>query len=219
MSNSTPPESWRALLRNALTALDTLPDGAHWTWGGGTALALHLNHRRSYDIDIFLTDGTLFNQLRPTVNPAVRRITDNWQIPGHYIKLECDGGEIDFIAAALLTEPGWEEYRTEGRVLRLETAEEVLAKKLNYRGSNALARDIFDFAAAKLFAPDALTQAIAASPDGAERVADTITRRRDRILREFDAGAIDPMEKGEAVFSLDLLDLAADLRQLAQGGR
>jgi len=38
-------------------------------------------------------------------------------------------------------------------------------------------------------------------------------------LREFDAGAVDPTEKGQAVFSVDLLELVSDLRTLAESGR
>ena len=37
----------------------------HWTFGGGTALMLQLDHRESHDIDIFLDDPQLLGFDRP----------------------------------------------------------------------------------------------------------------------------------------------------------
>ena len=37
-----------------------------WVFGGGTALAMfHFNHRKSFDIDIFITESQLFDFLNP----------------------------------------------------------------------------------------------------------------------------------------------------------
>ena len=97
---SPPAEpSWQPLLEVALAALATLDRDVRWSWGGGTALALRLEHRISLDIDIFLPDATALRSLSPQRNPAVRALTDRWQEPGHYLKLEFAQGEVDFIAA------------------------------------------------------------------------------------------------------------------------
>ena len=39
-----------------------------WAFGGGTAMMLQINHRRSDDIDIFLPDA----QLLPYLDPKLR---------------------------------------------------------------------------------------------------------------------------------------------------
>lgn len=212
MSKSLLQTEWPRLLALALEALDTLPPATHWTWGGGTALAIRLDHRISFDIDIFLTDAEAMRLLSPQRNPAVRAITSDWQEPGHYLKLLCDEGEIDFIVSALRTEPGHRPWSFEGRNLPLETVAEVLSKKLHWRGSRPLARDVFDLAAGWRLAPTSLAEAIAASPDGARRAADEIARRYKRIAREL-PDAVNPTAIGEDILQdLDLLELAAALR-------
>lgn len=163
------------------------------------------------DIDIFLPDAQALRLLSPQHNDTVRAITGKWQEPGHYIKLELDEGEIDFIASGLRTDPGFTSWKYENRKLPLETVAEVLAKKLHWRGSVALARDVFDLAAAWRLNPDSLCQAIEAEPDGARRVADQITRRGKRIARELPL-AIRPTPIGQEILgNIDLLALAAEL--------
>ena len=212
MSKSLLQTEWPRLLALALEALDTLPPATNWTWGGGTALAIRFNHRISLDIDIFLTDAAAMRLLSPQRNAIVRAITDKWQEPGHYLKLLRQEGEIDFIVSALRTEPGHEPWAFEGRNLPLETAAEVLAKKLYWRGSRVLARDVFDLAAARLLDPDSLAEAVAASRDGARRAADEIARRYKRIAREL-PDAVNPTAAGEKILDeIDLLELASVLR-------
>ncbi|MBE9558799.1 MAG: nucleotidyl transferase AbiEii/AbiGii toxin family protein [Proteobacteria bacterium] len=212
MSKSLIQTEWSRLLTLALEALDTLPPATHWTWGGGTALAFRLDHRISFDIDIFLTDAEAMRLLSPQRNPTMRAITDKWQEPGHYLKLQRDEGEIDFIVSALRTEPGYRAWTFDGRDLPLETAAEVLAKKLHWRGSRELARDVFDMAAAWRLDPGSLAEAIAASPEGARRAADEITRRYKRIAREL-PNAVNPTAVGEEILlKIDLLELASVLR-------
>ena len=49
---------WKRLLELVLPALDELPNELTWSLGGGTALSISLNHRISYDIDIFFQDAS-----------------------------------------------------------------------------------------------------------------------------------------------------------------
>src|SRR4051794_26702968 len=93
-SKKWPPTAWRDLLRLALPALEALPAGMSWALGGGTALALTLAHRVSFDIDVFFTDSRALRLLSPNRNPLVRAISDRWQEPGNYIKIERPEGEI-----------------------------------------------------------------------------------------------------------------------------
>ncbi|HEX6014300.1 MAG TPA: nucleotidyl transferase AbiEii/AbiGii toxin family protein [Geminicoccaceae bacterium] len=203
-------EPWQPLLDAALAVLATLGPQVRWSWGGGTALALSLGHRASIDVDIFLPDATALRALSPQRNPTVRALTSRWQEPGHYLKLELEQGEVDFISAPLLTGPGTVAWPYRGRDLPLETVAEVLAKKLHWRGSRVLARDVFDLEAARRLDPAGFVQAIAAVPEGARRVADQIRRGLPRLKRELPL-AVRPLPAGEPLLRADLLALASDL--------
>lgn len=202
---------WSDLLETALKAIDSLEPPAHWSWGGGTALALQLDHRISYDIDIFLTRGDDLKRLYPRNNPTVKALCKKWQQPGNYLKLEYDIGEIDFIIALTMTAPATVPYLWKGQTLPMETIAEILAKKLHYRGSRALARDVFDLNAARVLEPDFFNQAIAAEPEGAARMADELIARAKRIMRELEQ-AVTPTETGMALLDFDPLELASYLK-------
>jgi hypothetical protein len=155
------PTAWDELLQRALPALDHVFSPASsfdrnrrpdWTLGGGTAIALRIAHRLSDDIDIFVPSQPL-KAFTPNKNPGSRAISDRFQWPGHYLKFECKGGEIDFLSAHLQTDPGftWERYRN--REVALETLEEVIVKKIRFRSARFTTRDVFDLAAVARTAP------------------------------------------------------------------
>lgn len=56
----------------------------------------------------------------------------------------------------------------------METAAEILAKKMHDRGSRAVARDVFDAMSVFHLDPTAFEQAMKAAPDGARNFADNI---------------------------------------------
>jgi len=117
-----------------------------WTLGGGTGLFLSLNHRVSYDIDIFLEDPQALKRIAG--DPRTKRISDDWQFPGNYLKLIREEGEIDFILASNITENFFFVYNFKGAQINVETPAEIIAKKIRYRGPTFTIRDIFDFASA-----------------------------------------------------------------------
>lgn len=210
MNRSLLDTNWPTLLELVLPVLDGLPHGMPWSWGGGTALSIHLDHRRSYDIDIFVPDSRALQFLSPQRNPHARSLSDRWQEPGHYIKIEREEGEIDFIVSPLLTDPGVEAWTRNDRPIPLETVQEVLAKKLHWRGSRALARDVFDLAAAREYARESFAAAISAQPEGARRVADYIRRRIRRLSKELPL-SVTPTKRGQPILNTELLELAAEL--------
>ncbi|KQT18695.1 hypothetical protein ASG40_16675 [Methylobacterium sp. Leaf399] len=150
----TAPESrWRFLLGLALPVLDhvfppPLASGERppWTLGGGTAIAVWIDHRISYDVDLFVP-GVPLKQLTPAHNPFASRIAPHFQWPGHYLKFERPEGEIDFLSPALQTEPGFAWKDIDGRPIAVETPEEVIVKKIRFRSARLTARDVFDLAA------------------------------------------------------------------------
>ena len=152
-------------MQKALIALDSLEGGpGPWTFGGGTALAQILNHRISYDVDIFLDSSTVLKNLAPNMNPVTKSLCDTWQWPGKYLKLILrDVGEIDFLNAPSYIEDPTYQLKFGERAIAAERSAEIGTKKLVYRASTYTARDAFDIAATYLFDRPALSE-IAQSP-------------------------------------------------------
>jgi hypothetical protein len=122
----------------------------HWTFGGGTALMLQLDHRESHDIDIFLNDP----QQLPFLDPQKQDFRFDIQLEDYEgdgvrsLRLVFGIGEIDFIVASPLTSVPTIRRQIEGENVQLETIPEIITKKVFYRGSSIMPRDIFDIAAA-----------------------------------------------------------------------
>jgi hypothetical protein len=211
-SKTWPATAWRRLLEAALPVLDEAGAGTRWTLGGGTALALRLEHRISYDIDIFLESSGVLRAVSPNRNAAARTLTSRWQEPGHYVKLECADGAIDFIVASRQTEiPPWR-YDFKDRAVLVEEPAEILAKKLRYRGSQLVPRDIFDLLVAARVDPAAVAAAVQAAPRAARLAIDRI----ERISQRYRATIVDevnPTTKGAGLLEIDPLHAAAVLRE------
>ena len=216
-SRKWPATAWRTLLELALPALDQLGADVRWTLGGGTGLALKLNHRVSYDMDIFLEDAGHLRALSPTRNVASRAISDRWQEPGHYLRLEREEGVIDFIVAARQTDLMPWHYSFKGRDIPVEEPAEILAKKLKYRGSRIIPRDIFDILALHRFDPEILMTAVEAAPDGARRAADRIRRIENRY-RETIGDDVNPTASGAELLEVNPIE-AAEILSAANEGR
>jgi hypothetical protein len=208
-SKRWPVTAWRNLLELALGPLDELGRPVTWTLGGGTALALKIHHRISYDIDISLEDASCLHALSPNRNAAARAITDCWQEPGNYLKFELEAGAIDFILAARQTHLAPWLHRFIDRDIPVEEPAEIIAKKLKYRGSRLLPRDIFDLLAVHRVDPTSVDEAVRAVPDGARRAADRITRIAERY-RETIRDEVNPTATGAELLDADPLE-AADI--------
>ena len=144
--------SWKDLLFSAIPALNELPKELEWDLGGGTALMLSINHRLSKDVDIFFENARALKLLAPSTNEQTKRICDEWQQPGHYIKLvKYDKGEIDFLVSRTFEDSPVSLYSFSHngivQVIRVETPKEILSKKIFHRASQFTIRDIFDVAA------------------------------------------------------------------------
>jgi hypothetical protein len=122
----------------------------NWTFGGGTAMMIQIDHRESHDVDIFLPDA----QLLPFLNPATHDFTFEI-MPTDYkgdgarsLKLVFENiGEIDFIVGGSLTSAPTKPTTVEGEAVQLETIPEIITKKIYHRGWSIQPRDIFDIAA------------------------------------------------------------------------
>ena len=206
-SRKWPATAWRTLLELAIPALDEVGADIKWTLGGGTGLALKLDHRISYDIDIFLENASYLKELSPNRNTAARAISNRWQEPGHYLRLEREEGVVDFIIAAQQTDLTPWIYSFKGRDVPIEEPAEILAKKLKYRGSRIIPRDIFDILAAHRLDSAITKAAVAAAPDGARRAADRIERIAKRY-RETISEEVNPTATGAALLEVDPMEAA-----------
>ncbi len=180
MIGSLPSGPWEALFHRALRLIDDIqchggiPD-PFWTFGGGTVLMFRYGHRISKDIDIFVPDPQYLGYVTPRLSDTAASLTQDYtEMPGSFVKLQFEEGEIDFVAAPNLTDQAWERWEIQGRQVRVETAAEVIAKKMYHRGDRATARDLFD-----------LSLVVEREPAALSTAAPFLMRHRDRFLEQI----------------------------------
>lgn len=221
------PSQWQKLMGLTLQAVDSVTalngPSPVWTFGGGTALAIDLGHRVSYDIDAFMDSARIIQQLVPVNNSVTRSICWNpeteradYQYPGHYLKLNIAGaGEIDFLSASPLLTNATLPFAFAGRTISRERPSEILAKKIYYRGSTFKARDVFDLAGTYLAMRSELVTA-AASPFLTSEIYGRVRLRIQSRIAAFQSEMreeINPTETGQdyignaCSLALEALDL------------
>lgn len=126
-----------------------------WVFGGGTALSMfHFNHRKSFDIDIFITESQLFDFLNPKwyIDETTLFDSSNYRFDGisNHIQLKTkDEIKVDFLLnEAIIKPPIKNEILDIGYELYYESIEDIIAKKVKWRKEDNLTRDIFDLAVA-----------------------------------------------------------------------
>ncbi|CAN7745541.1 nucleotidyl transferase AbiEii/AbiGii toxin family protein [Variovorax sp. LjRoot290] len=147
-----------------------------WTLGGGTVLMFRYEHRLSKDIDIFVPDPQYLGFVTPRLSDTAAELTNDYtELPGSFVKLQFEEGEIDFVAAPNLLDQAWEIWEIAGRSIRVETAAEIIAKKIYHRGNRATARDLFD-----------LSLVIEREPQQLRRAATFLLRHRQTFLDQLE---------------------------------
>lgn len=180
-------EAWQALFKRAVEILDHADARISWTMGGGTVLMLRHNHRTSRDIDIFFSDPQPLGYVNPALGGFAEGVTSEYEVSEGHVKLHFPEGEVDFIAAPLLTSPGAVEATVLGRTVRLETDVEIVAKKLWHRGHEGKARDLFDLGLVIETAPDELRKASPLLVRNRDAFLGSISARRDIVEAQFAA--------------------------------
>jgi hypothetical protein len=181
-SRPLPSGPWRDLLGHAVALIDDI--AAHgtsdpfWTFGGGTVLMLRYNHRRSRDVDIFVPDPQYLGFVTPRLSDLAESIATDYVEGAGYVKLIRPEGEIDFVASSNLTDEPFETWTLLRRRVRVETAAEIVAKKLWHRGDQLSARDLFD-----------LSLVIEREPDTLHRAGRFLVRHRLDLLRQLEERA------------------------------
>lgn len=150
------PENSAAILRSVAPVLEQFLDLDSFVVGGGSVLAARWHHRRSFDVDLFTTDGeatmAIHRQAEQLRRAVGRHCGDRVSVnttPRHgEIVLE-ESGIIEWALAQRLAQrpPRQEVEPLTG--MQLDCTEEILAQKLYSRmyllGGRAI-RDIYDLA-------------------------------------------------------------------------
>lgn len=126
-----------------------------WVFGGGTALSMfYFGHRKSFDIDIFITESQLFDFLNPKwyIDETVLFDKSDYRFDGfnHHIALKTkDEIKVDFILNESIIKPPIKNTVLDLNYdLYYESVEDIIAKKVKWRKEDNLTRDIFDLAVA-----------------------------------------------------------------------
>lgn len=186
-----PDGIWASLLKQAFLLMDEVErygiSQPFWTFGGGTVLMLRYRHRLSKDIDVFVPDPQYLGYVSPRLSEVAESVSQDYVEGPGYIKLLRPEGEIDVVAAPNLTAPAFEMWRLLERTVRVETAAEIVAKKLWHRGDRATARDLFDLSLVIEREPEALRQAARYLTRHAKPFLEQLHARRAVLKAQFEA--------------------------------
>jgi hypothetical protein len=149
-------------------------------------------HRRSKDIDIFVPDLQYLGYVTPRLSAVAESIARDYVEGAGYVKPLRPEGEIDFVASSNLTNEPFESWRLLQRQVRVETATEIIAKKLWHRGDTPSARDLFDLSLVIEREPAALRQA--------HRF---LTHHRQSFLSQLESRAVVLRAQFEAIDALE----------------
>lgn len=186
--NMDQPGAWASLFPRALCLMSHLEQqiqNAHWTFGGGTVLMLRISHRQSKDIDLFVPDPQYLGYVNPRLSDAAESISTDYEEAAEYIKLFLPDGEIDVVVGTPLTPIPCETIDYQGRMIRVETSAEIIAKKMWHRGHRAKGRDLFDLCAVAEAEPTQFRMAAPFMTRHGAAFLDALVDRADVLRREF----------------------------------
>lgn len=180
-----PLSNWRSLLAHARRLLDDSKFEA-WAFGGGTAVASRLDHRISYDIDIFVRDPQILGYLSPRLNEMAMALSESYEESASGIKIVTKIGDIDFVAVRDLTPDPSVVETIDGLATVTHTNAEILAKKIEFRGFKFTHRDMFDLAVLIDLEPSSVDKAIkACSRANLESAFDIVRKSAGRLTDEL----------------------------------
>lgn len=190
-----PSGPWESLFPKALELVDEIAkhggiEDPFFTFGGGTVLMLRHNHRMSKDIDLFVPDPQSLGFVNPRLSDVAEDICNaQYAEAANFIKLHLSAGEIDFVASPNLLAPeqAYERWELFGRSVRVETAAEIVSKKMYHRGDRATGRDLFDLATVLKVEPGALVDAEPFMHRHVDAFLANLGNPSEYYQREFDA--------------------------------
>lgn len=152
-------DAWKSLLRPCFAVIDEVTRDRGVAFpiqiGGGSMLLRRYRHRKSKDLDLFVTDTRLARWCSPRFNEAAADLFADYGEDAVTTRLIVGMQEVDVIAATpIVLEDATEEAVVEGRTVSIERPREILAKKVAYRGRLFQPRDVFDLACVAAAEPE-----------------------------------------------------------------
>lgn len=152
-------DPWKSLLRFSLAVVDAVirEHGVEFPIqiGGGSMLLRRYRHRKSRDLDLFVSDVRLARWCSPRFNETAADLFADYGEEATATKLVTGMQEVDIIAAApIVLDDAVEPAVLFGRDVLIERPREILAKKIVYRGRSFQPRDVFDLACVAYAEPD-----------------------------------------------------------------
>jgi|GEM_PF-1218874 len=144
-------DEWKSLLRLGFAVVDEVirEHGVPFPIqiGGGSMLLRRYGHRKSKDLDLFVTEARLVKWCSPRFNDTAADLFPDYGEDAVTTKLIIGMREIDIIAANPIVEKdATDDVILEGRQVLVERPREILAKKVVYRSRRFQPRDVFDLA-------------------------------------------------------------------------
>lgn len=196
------------MLALAIDALKSIGIYEDTSLGGGTALsAYYWEHRYSTDIDLFIDNSNTLNDIRTYFSSL--HVKYDIRFPGHYVEIHLNSNEkIQFFETSPCTNAprictnlwGFEN-------IYIESVEEILAKKIRFRGDKGNTRDIFDIALGISKNPSLIQEAVACGAFSGANLS-TLKKTLEAIVTSKDLMQIYKME-------IDFIDPAPQYKELA----
>jgi len=152
-------DPWKALLSSCFRVVDEVirERGVEFPIqiGGGSMLLRRYGHRKSMDLDLFVTDVRLVRWCSPRMNESAADLFADYGEEGAAVKLITGMQEVDIVAAApIIAEKAVDPTVLAGRDVLIERPREILGKKIVYRGRNFQVRDMFDLGCVAIAEPE-----------------------------------------------------------------
>lgn len=168
--------------------------------GGGSMLLRRYKHRKSRDLDLFVTDAQLVRWCSPRFNESAADLFPDYGEEAAAVKLVTGMQEIDIIAAApIILEGAVEEAELGGRKVLVELPREIVAKKVVYRGRNFQTRDVFDLACVATAEPEEIAAVLTGLTFGHLDDLDARLKEIEPILEKELADKVDVYPEFEPV--------------------
>lgn len=149
-------------------------------------VASRLDHRISYDVDIFVRDPQILGYLSPRLNEMAMALCESYEESAVGLKIVTKIGDIDFVVARDLTAEPCVVETIDGRPTPTHTNAEILAKKIEFRGFKFTHRDMFDLAVLIEREPSSVEIAVAAcSRANLEKALDIVRKSAGRLAEEL----------------------------------
>lgn len=196
------------MLALAIDALKSIGIYEDTSLGGGTALSAHYwEHRYSTDIDLFIDNSNTLNDIRAYFASLHERY--DIRFPGHYVEVHLSPSEkIQFFETSPRTHaPRICTHLWEFENVYIESVEEILSKKIRFRGDKGNTRDIFDIALGVAKNPLLLENSLACKAFSQEHL-NALKKTLEVIISSKDLMQIYKME-------IDFIDPAPQYKKLA----